>query len=64
MRNDVPCKNCIVFIMCKNRVHNMFTHSLLILANEIKCQELQEFFVDQKALNRVLSLFELPIYTF
>ncbi len=41
----------------------MSTHSLLSLVNEIKCEELKEFFYDQKSLNRVLSLFKLPIYT-
>ncbi len=60
--DKIPCKDCIVFIMCKHRVYESSDQSVLRLANEIKCQQLNDFMVNQQSFNRVRAIFGLPVY--
>lgn len=40
MKFDIPCKNCILFAMCRSQLHPVF-HGYVVLSN--KCSILRKF---------------------
>jgi len=58
----VPCKECLCFVLCKNRLFNHFdTASISEMAWKEKCERLQDFvnLSDQDAVNEARILFDL-----
>ena len=64
---SVPCKDCLVFIQCKDRLHrnnDNMVRGVVGLAESEKCPELSAYLVfssnGKEAVNNVRKIFDLP----
>lgn len=55
METNIPCENCVVFVMCKGRVQEEGVSKLVIFGLAAGCEILYDFLTDDRTKTFNLS---------